>query len=173
MVAGWANVSGVHMPAQSCAAKDYERLYGGCDDRVLAFSNLYAAFDGFGDGAPAQGWLESQLTPALFSDTPSVAAKAEKVVSRLKRERGSFSCVHLTELDTAVINSGANSVSLLAHAESAFSVLTAAASKVPAWLCLGRSLWRKGMPDVQHQYSTTEERNQERDTEYAKKGDPG
>ena len=64
-------------------------------------------------------------------------------------------------------------VSLLAHAESAFSVLTAAASKVPAWLCLGRILWRKGMPDVQQQYSTTEERNQERDTEYAKKGDPG
>ena len=107
-VAGWANVSAVHMPAQSCAARDYVRLYGGCSDRVLAFSTLYAAFDDFGDDAPAQAWLETQLTPALLHNLPSVSVKAERIVSRLRRDRPAFSCVHLTDLDSAVINACAS-----------------------------------------------------------------
>ena len=107
-VVGWANVSAVHMPAQSCAAKDYARLYGGCSDRVLAFSSLYAAFDGFGEDARAQAWLEATLTPALLHDLPAVSAKAARIVNRLRRDRPTFSCVHLSDLDTAVINACAS-----------------------------------------------------------------
>jgi hypothetical protein len=118
-VAGWANVSSVHMPAQSCAAKDYARLYGGCSDRVLAFSSLYAAFDGFGEDAQAQAWLEASLTPALLHDLPAVSAKAERIINRLRRDRPTFSCVHLTDLDTAVINACASARAARRTARSA------------------------------------------------------
>ena len=48
----------------------------------VRISSLYAAFDGFGEDARAQAWLEATLTPALLHDLPAVSAKAARIVSR-------------------------------------------------------------------------------------------
>ncbi len=106
IVLGWRNLSTVHLPTQMCQDVDYRRLYGGCGERVLAFSHMYAAFEGFADAAD-QRWLDETVGPALWSDTPSVVSKAERMAQRLRRDTGSYSCIHLTELDTAVINARA------------------------------------------------------------------
>ena len=106
-VAGWGNLSSAHMPAQQCYARDYTRLYGGCGDRVLAFSNLYAAFEGFEGDEASQSWWERMVTPALMTDTPQVAKKAMKMLEGLRKETSDFTCVHITDLDTAVLNARA------------------------------------------------------------------
>ena len=70
-VAGWSNLSAIHMPSQMCAAADYRRLYGGCGAPVLAFSHLYAAFEGFpcyefesGRGWRARARVSAPVRPA-------------------------------------------------------------------------------------------------------------
>jgi len=80
-------------------ADEYVRLYGGCPSRVLAFSHLYAAFEGFGAESPLSVWWERELPDALAqADLPSATDKAAKLSAHLERETGRFSCVHLSEV---------------------------------------------------------------------------
>ncbi|EOD28668.1 hypothetical protein EMIHUDRAFT_456961 [Emiliania huxleyi CCMP1516] len=107
-VAGWSNLSAIHMPSQMCAAADYRRLYGGCGAPVLAFSHLYAAFEGFPPGSPLAAWFADELPAALStSDSEEATRKAGRIIARLAAETGSFSCIHLSHLDAAVVSSRA------------------------------------------------------------------
>jgi len=131
-VAGWGNLSSAHMPAQQCYARDYARLYGGCGDRVLAFSNLYAAFEGFEGDAASQSWWEQMATPALMTDTAQVTEKAMKMLEVLRKETPDFTCVHITDLETAVLNARAPILAGSDAVHIALDVVSPAAQYVPA-----------------------------------------
>ena len=103
----WYNVTGIHMPAQMTTSADYIRLYGGCEERVLALSTAYAAFDGFPPSTPEHTWFTEQVYPALWTDTAAVESKAAMLMRRLRRDTGRYTCLHLTDLDAAVLTSHA------------------------------------------------------------------
>jgi len=91
-ILGWQNITAVHMPAQMAAGEDYLRLYGGCGEAVIAFSHLYAAFDGFSLSAPLQRWWEIDLAGALVNvDSKSVKDQAAKLKTTLRMNTGRFS----------------------------------------------------------------------------------
>ena len=100
---GWENATGVHLSAQMASAADYDRLYGMCDERILALSHAYAAFDGWADGSAEQVWFDGALARAVWADLPPVSAAAAAVVNHLVKARGAFTCLHLTDLDNAVL----------------------------------------------------------------------
>jgi len=111
-VAGWSNLSATHMPAQNCYSIDVTRLYGGCSDRVLALSHLYAAFEGFQTtygvtDEETTWWFREILPDLLIHDLPAVKRKVAETTRRLRLETGNFTCVHLSAPDSAVINSRA------------------------------------------------------------------
>ena len=99
---GWENATGVHLSAQMASAADYDRLYGMCDERILALSHAYAAFDGWADGSAEQVWFDGALARAV-ADLPPVSAAAAAVVNHLVKARGASTCLHLTDLDNAVL----------------------------------------------------------------------
>eukprot|EP00967_Tisochrysis_lutea_P123253 scaffold204861_cov34-Tisochrysis_lutea.AAC.4 len=77
---------------QMAAGEDYLRLYGGCGEAVIAFSHLYAAFDGFSLSAPLQRWWEIDLAGALVNvDSKSVKDQAAKLKTTLRMNTGRFS----------------------------------------------------------------------------------
>ena len=132
-VLGWGNVSSVFISAQNARASDYTRIYGGCNDRVLAFSSTYAAFEGF-DSQEEQTWLERRIFPALWTDKSALLLKAQHLAARLRKDTGSFSCIHLTELDTAVLGpraSPGNPGTLDSEADPSIDVAEPAAQSVP------------------------------------------
>ena len=83
---GWRDVEHVHIPVQNARGVDYQRLYGGCSDRVLAYSHLYAAYDVTADDS---GWilrmpslLDSLIeTPVEESKPPGAGADRATFVS--------------------------------------------------------------------------------------------
>jgi hypothetical protein len=101
----WHNVSAVHMAAQMTTASDFARLYGGCNDQVLAFSHVWAAFDGFATGSAEQRWFDADVHVAVGVDVPAVGSASAQLVRRLRRDTGKFTCMHLTDLDAAVLSS--------------------------------------------------------------------
>ncbi|KAL3931749.1 MAG: hypothetical protein SGPRY_000993 [Prymnesium sp.] len=103
-VARWEGVGSVSLSAQNAYSLDYRRLYGGCDDAVLAFSQMYAAFDGF-ETAEQQEWLDWTVLPALLSDSLEVERKAAVLIDLLQKRTGGYTCVHLADLDAATITS--------------------------------------------------------------------
>lgn len=140
-VASWANVSALHMPAQMCDAADYVRLYGACAEQVLAFSNLYAAFEGFYDQR-LQSWLDHVVFPAAWGDTQDVSQKAASLVHHLIQDTGSFTCLHLTAMDTAVLTarSGGGAAQEI---ELTIDVAEPAAHSVPFHVTSAESLLRE------------------------------
>ncbi|KAL1524388.1 hypothetical protein AB1Y20_019283 [Prymnesium parvum] len=102
-VAGWRAVPSVWMSAQNGLAADYARLYGSCADKVLALSHVYAAFDGAND-AHVQEWLDWTVVPTLLRAPPEVEQKADAIAERLRQDGAGFTCVHLADLDTAVLH---------------------------------------------------------------------
>ena len=101
----WFNSTSVHMPAQMASSADYLRLYGACDETVLAISHAYAGFEGFAPWSKEQAWLDEKVYPALWSDTPAVVTKAKGLIDRLRRDTGRYTCIHMTDLDTAILTS--------------------------------------------------------------------
>ena len=99
------NMTSVQLPTQMAAADDYRRLYGGCGDQVLALSQTYATFDGFDHQSREHAWLGTKVYPALWADQPRVRTLVAMLIKRLTEESPSFTCMHLTDLDTALMMS--------------------------------------------------------------------
>ena len=70
---GWRDVEHVHIPVQNARGVDYQRLYGGCSDRVLAYSHLYAAYDVTADDS---GWILRM--PSLLNSLIETRVEASK-----------------------------------------------------------------------------------------------
>ena len=124
----WHNVSAVHVPSQMAMGADYRRLYGACNHQVLALSSAYAAFEGFESGTDDAAWFEGVLPRAVWSDRPAVSAAVGKLVARLRRDTGKFSCLHLADLDAAVLTARGPE----AGAAASSSTFSSAASSVAA-----------------------------------------
>ncbi len=134
--AGWDLVPVVHMVAQNVRADDYRRLYGGCSAQVIAFSHMYGSFDdsthvaenvgavgrsvggspgGVTGGGPAGATSAGADDATLYARPqagvamvkPEVRRYATEIATRLRSETGRYTCVHLANLDEAVLSSHA------------------------------------------------------------------
>ena len=74
---------------------------------MLALSHAYASFDGFRAGSDEQHWFQAVVSTHSLTvgSSQEVETKSALLQSRLRRDTGRFTCLHLTDLDAAVLAS--------------------------------------------------------------------